>query len=194
VARQPRPDDHDEGSIGTVLELYHEDERMFGGSKWLVARCRIDNPPSWLRRGTPASINSSPLFSREMGGFELFRDALLNEVSILSPGTRPAEPHAQVLFLREVVDPWGAPPPTLSELGPLTEKNALAHWDARMELGEDPDAAFRDIERKLARRNYDPRLGRVWDRTNVRSPAAEVIHHGRDEILRRTFPTKITIR
>jgi hypothetical protein len=96
-------------------------------------------------------------------GRELAHSALVVELSLLSPSKRPAEPGARMLSLREVADPWLAPPPTLDELGPLTEENALAHWDARMALGEDPDAAFQDIQRKLAKQKRDPRLGRRSD-------------------------------
>ncbi len=153
--------DHDEGRvIGRVRELNRSDEPMIGW--WHVALIELHDPPSWANASTPVSLSTKPLFmsTSTMFGRELAHEALVVELSLLSPSKQPAEPLARMLTLRETVDPWDAPPPTLDELGPLTEENALAHWTARMELGEDPDAAFRDIERKLAKQKRDPRLGR----------------------------------
>jgi hypothetical protein len=177
--------DHDGEAIGRVLDTHRFDDVS---GLWLAARIRIDEPPGWLKKNTPVSVSGNSLFTRERNGHTV-KDILVRSVALVSPACTPAQSGARVLTLREQIDPWDAPPPTLSELGPLTQENAIEHWDARMALGEDPDAAFRDIERKLARRNYDPRLGRVWNRTNVRSPAA-----GRGELRTRTFPTKITVR
>jgi hypothetical protein len=155
---------HDEERvIGRVRELSRIDEPTLGW--WHAAMVELHDPPEWANSKTPVSLSTKPLHMSESTAYgrELAHSALVVELSLLSPSKRPAEPGARMLSLREVADPWLAPPPTLDELGPLTEENALAHWDARMALGEDPDAAFQDIQRKLAKQKRDPRLGRRSD-------------------------------
>ena len=60
-----------------------------------------DDPPGWLRKhNTKASFAFIALGQGTFTECEHVTDALINEVGILSPGTRPAEPLARVLSLR----------------------------------------------------------------------------------------------
>jgi hypothetical protein len=154
--------DTDGASIGRVDELHRWSD---GDGEWLAARCLLDDdPPDWVRQGTAASIALIDTLTRPLGAGTRFGAGFVTEVSLISPTERPREPMARVVLLRDVVDPWNLPPKTLAELGPLTEKNALDVWTARIELGEDPSAAYRDIEAKLAAQKGDARLGR---RSNI---------------------------
>jgi hypothetical protein len=178
--------DHDESRVvGRVRELSRSDEPMLGW--WHIALVELHDPPEWANASTPVSLSTKPLYmsASTAYGRELAHEALVVELSLVSPSQRPAEPLARMLTLHEAVDPWDAPPPTLDELGPLTEENALAHWDARIELGEDPSAAYLDIERKLAKQKGDPRLGRRPSHTGTL---------GRQQVLRRNCGQIIGIR
>jgi phage head maturation protease len=89
--------DHDDAQrVGTVREiLEHRDT----DGLWHAVIADVDDPPAWLKRGTPVSIGFAKLSRTEANGCERILDALLTEVSILSPATRPAEPNARVLSL-----------------------------------------------------------------------------------------------
>lgn len=101
--------DHSKEPIGRVKSVFSMDsaESVNGGigGKWLAAVVEIDDPPSWLKVGTPASISYAPTWRREENGWTVVERALLREVSILSGDKRPAEPCAQVLTLTAVEPP-----------------------------------------------------------------------------------------
>lgn len=71
---------------------------------WLVARAVVTDPPSWLARSTPASL-SQKILERSSFYAGLIRHALLDEVSLLSPGVKPAEPLAKVVLLERAEKP-----------------------------------------------------------------------------------------
>lgn len=68
----------------------------------------ITAAPSWLKYGTPASISTKILdhskfdeaLAPRLRAHELAYSAIVDEVSILSPGVKPAEPLAKVVFLK----------------------------------------------------------------------------------------------
>jgi hypothetical protein len=66
----------------------------------VLAVCDVTDPPSWLKRDTPASFEYRALRRSEFRGFRRVDQGLVSEVSILSPGVRPKEPAAKVLTLR----------------------------------------------------------------------------------------------
>ena len=121
--------DHDPSRpIGYVREL-----ATFEGADgpWVTARAIITAPPSWLRRGSAASVCYAATFKRELGPATHVRHGLVREVSVLSAACRPANPGAQLLLLEEIADapkiePM-APPPTPLEypmtLGALYEQH-----------------------------------------------------------------------
>jgi hypothetical protein len=84
--------------IGRVTSM-RVDECWTGGT-WLWVHAQID-PPEWLRTGCGVSISRSALHTRDMGTWGLVRGALLNEVSILSPGVEPQFPRARVVWIGE---------------------------------------------------------------------------------------------
>ena len=49
---------------------------------WLFARCSIDAPPGWLRRGTAASFECLPLRQQRMGDWNRVTRGLFREASI----------------------------------------------------------------------------------------------------------------
>jgi hypothetical protein len=96
--------DHDENrEIGTVNTLYRM-EWLDG--PWHVASCTLPGEkPSWLQRGCPASFSRKDLHRNEsfrVGGTTVDRvyHSWIEEVSILGPGVRPAEPLAEVLLVK----------------------------------------------------------------------------------------------
>ena len=93
--------DHDrERQVGTV-DLVHRMEWTDG--PWMVARATVTDPPGWLRTNdTKASFAFNALARGTFTTCEHVMEALINEVSILSPGKQPAEPLARVLSLRAV--------------------------------------------------------------------------------------------
>lgn len=93
--------DHDYGrEIGRVHRLSRDD---WLDGPWFFASATVDDPPSWLERGTPVSFGFGPVHIRDMAirdsRAEVVAQALV-EVSVLSPSKRPAEPLAQVISLR----------------------------------------------------------------------------------------------
>jgi hypothetical protein len=94
--------DHDDSKeIGTVTEL----SRMeWLDGPWFTAVARVTDAPAWLKRGTRVSFGFSPLHTRDVhirdSRAEVIGRGLVNEVSVLSPGKRPAEPLAEVLSVR----------------------------------------------------------------------------------------------
>jgi hypothetical protein len=95
-------------NIGRVLGLIEFD---FPPGRWVFASCEIDEPPEWLRRGTAASMSWCNLGVREPmpGGWLRHNAGLVTEVSVLSPGVKPAEPGAQVVTLNRTSPPPAAP-------------------------------------------------------------------------------------
>ena len=109
--------DHDDSrEIGVVHHLWRWD---WVDGPWVIAHVTVDNAPSWLRRGTPASFAFRVVQRRELNiagtQAEGIARGLVREVNILSPGTDPAEPRAEVLGLRQVSRTEYAQAPAQSE-------------------------------------------------------------------------------
>ena len=81
-----------------------------GDGPWFVAAATITDPPSWLRRGTPASFAFK---CPRLSSFNeaVMRAAYVTEVSVLSPGFQPAEPLARVLTFDPAKPPAAPPKP-----------------------------------------------------------------------------------
>jgi hypothetical protein len=94
--------DHEDRQIGVVRDVFRMDDTPLRAS-WWTARVEIDDAPEWLSTNTPASVGFAALHrGTPINGWDdLVRSALVTEVSVLSPGVRPAEPLAKVVFLRE---------------------------------------------------------------------------------------------
>jgi hypothetical protein len=90
--------DHDEHRpIGRVRELFEHPDT---DGLWLAALTTITAPPAWLRRGTPASISYINLRTQTLGESCRVLRGLVPEVSVLSPGVKPAQPGARVALLQ----------------------------------------------------------------------------------------------
>lgn len=99
--------------VGTV-DMIWKGEWVDG--PWYFARAAIDKPPAWLRKcDTKASFGLLPYERRTYTEGELLAGALVTEISILSPGTLPAEPLACVerLARTEAPKPAAARPAVL---------------------------------------------------------------------------------
>lgn len=127
--------------IGRVKSLLRTWETPFGGTQWLTAFCEITDPPCWLEKGTPASISYAALHRQELEGWMITRKGLVTEVSVLSPGKRPAEPLAQVVSFSPVERPAAAVPSTsdrvaAADSSPLEwPDEAARRWAAAAPLG-----------------------------------------------------------
>ena len=70
--------------IGHVLELMNLDDT---DAEWLAALCVIEHPPSWLGRGTAASVCFTPVERYNLGpGSRIIRGYCV-EVSVLRAGS-----------------------------------------------------------------------------------------------------------
>lgn len=94
-------DHQKENEIGRVLDLFvHPDA---GGGDWWWARAELDSTPEWLRTDLGVSVSYGLLRRQAMpGGWDRIHDALLTEVSILTPGKEPAHPRARVYWVGEL--------------------------------------------------------------------------------------------
>ena len=91
--------DHDDDrEIGYVREIVRMEEST---GPWLVGRAVVTDPTAWLRRGTAASLGSK-ILHRSSCYDDLVHSAIVAEISVLSPGVKPAEPLAQVTLLERV--------------------------------------------------------------------------------------------
>ena len=100
---------------GAPVLVDHDDDRPIGFARelcefpdtdgeWLAALTTITAPPGWLKRGTAASIGYASLYRQPLGDAERVLRGLATEVSVLSPGRRPAQPRAQVALFRRSTD------------------------------------------------------------------------------------------
>jgi hypothetical protein len=82
--------DHD---VNRVVGSVRSFSRMVDvDGPWYVAHATVDRCPAWLRnRDTKASFEHKNLFVNEdVFGCKVVRDAIVTEVSILSPDRRPS--------------------------------------------------------------------------------------------------------
>lgn len=92
-------DHNDDQRVGTVDELRHDWDSA-GHGIWWVARATIDDPPEWLgARETRASFAFIPLAQRSVGDWQVIDDAVITEITLLSPRRTPADSLARVELL-----------------------------------------------------------------------------------------------
>ena len=94
---------HDESrQIGTVRTLAVYDELLFGTlvAPYYVAHVDITEPTA-MKRGDGVSWGYNVLHELEIAGTRLIRSAIIREVSVLTPGVKPAEPFARVCWVGE---------------------------------------------------------------------------------------------
>jgi hypothetical protein len=93
--------DH-EHQIGELLKLLElDDVDPVPTTRWLCASVRVDEEPSWLKRGTGASMGYRVLQRGELFGWPVIRHAYLDEVTVCSPSYRPVEPLARVVYVED---------------------------------------------------------------------------------------------
>jgi hypothetical protein len=89
--------DHDR-PIGLVHELL---EHTDADGSWHAALVSLDESvPGWVKRGSAASFAIATVERQQIGDTTRVLRGLVFEVSVLSPGVKPAEPLAQVLTIR----------------------------------------------------------------------------------------------
>jgi hypothetical protein len=98
--------DHDpEQVVGRVVELARWDDGH-ELAPWLAARVEIfDGLAEWVSKRTAASFKYLTLHRSELHGWEVIRSGYVREVSVLHAGTRPAEPLARVVLIRDEPEP-----------------------------------------------------------------------------------------
>lgn len=129
--------DHDDDQeVGRIVDLLRFDDAH---GRWHWAKCEIDRPPEWLRRGTKASICFSALQRGEAANRGIVRRAIVREVSILSPGVKPAEPFAEVAVLKD------APKPARPQ---SRHERDLDQLRGLIALGWDPEQAVRRLRNR----------------------------------------------
>jgi len=104
VSEIPLLVDHDKSQqVGVVDMLYR---LQWTDGPWMVANATVHDAPPWLRKeDTKASFSFIALWHGTFTACEHVMDAFVREVSILSPGIKPAEPLARVLRLAPVDEP-----------------------------------------------------------------------------------------
>ena len=145
--------------IGWVTALRTDD--CWTGGMWQWIHAEINDPPAWLRKGTPVSISRAAYdTSTHTGGnWPLIRKALLTEVSILSPGHKPAHPRAQVEWIGEP-EPYDYRPPHFDELELLVGYKVT--WDnfeqANTEASRTPIQKHYDEHMAAKRATSEPQV------------------------------------
>jgi hypothetical protein len=93
--------DHDRGRpIGRVREIFIAPDVNAGVLRdWYFASTEIPDPPAWLKVGGAVSWSYSAMRTQQVGETKRVLRALLNEISVLSPSTAPAESLARVAWV-----------------------------------------------------------------------------------------------
>jgi hypothetical protein len=91
--------DHGERATGHVREFAYRAAPE--GGTWCFAHCLLDDPPGWLRRGTPASFESVLRRTIDLGGIEGVVDQRVTEVTLCSSSFGAVEPLARVEWVGE---------------------------------------------------------------------------------------------
>ena len=100
-------DNDEERVVGRIRSLMKIEDT---DGPWLAGVCEITDRPEWLKSGTAASLACKTLQANPgMFGFDVVRKGILAEISVLSPGHRPAEPRARVMTCRPTGEPKPAP-------------------------------------------------------------------------------------
>jgi len=157
---------HDESRvIGRVRELTRGEEPGLG--MWHLALIELHDPPEWANATTPVSLSTKPLSMSTctMFGRELADEALVVEISLLSPSKEPAEPLARMLTLHDAGTPrlahsnpvgMAVPTAAIRSAAPTRggQVDELAWVDALVDEGWSFEDAFDHVARECG---YDAR-------------------------------------
>jgi hypothetical protein len=123
--------------VGHVRELVEQDD-------WVWARCVITDPPEWLEaHRTAASFRFIPFQRQRYKNLDRVLDALVCEVSVLSPSFQPAEAGAKVSLLYE-------PKPKPRPLSRGEREMA----ELRRRLAASPERPFESVLAEVRRKFY----------------------------------------
>lgn len=161
--------DHDKNrQVGIVKRLYRIEEP---DGPWLCASCHVTSPPGWLTRDTAASFEFLPVHRSSFiqpGDADHIRKGWITEVSILSPGTAPAEPRAKVTLLEpsKPTKPAAAVASTSVHRTPVPARKAAEtdELNRRLEFLEAHGIAYRfeDVLENLKAELGGPTLDRLF--------------------------------
>jgi hypothetical protein len=92
---------HDRGRpIGRVREIFIAADVNAGVVRdWYFASAEIPDPPAWLKVSGAVSWSYFALRTQQVGETTRILRALISEISILSPATRPAKTLARVAWI-----------------------------------------------------------------------------------------------
>lgn len=142
--------DHDRGRrIGTVREIFTAPD-VAGGvvQDWYFAAVDLtDAAHGWVKRGGAVSWKHIPLREQAVGETTRLLRGIVREVSILAPGTEPAEPLARVVLF-ERSSSLALPPAKFSD--PLSRYG--------FKDGDDVEAFVTAAKRNELDKLYDERL------------------------------------
>ena len=162
-----RVDHIKEASVGRVTGL--RVDTCVGGPSgtWQYVHVTIDDPPGWLRKGTPVSISRACYQSRTPWDADwlLVQKAILTEVSLLSPGKTPAHPSACVEWM-EKREP--KPPPVAAP--------------DRSEAWHDPPVLRRSASDREELDELDRRVAWVEKRTGRQADFGEILENLKSEL------------
>jgi hypothetical protein len=104
--------DHDgDQVIGRVSSQFIAEDYVDGCGmrRWHMAEITGDLP-GWVKRGVGVSIGTKGQHSYNLGAVTIMGRGILEEVSVLGPGMTPANPGAQVAYVRDSAAPPGGRP------------------------------------------------------------------------------------
>ena len=137
--------------VGTVREIYTAPSVDGGHVRdWFYASCEITDPPGWLKVNGGVSWSYRTLQRQDVNGTERLLRALIDEISILTPSTRPAEPLARGCSSspqprrRRSRPPIAPSPARSSTTRPARSSGATTR--PRSWCGDADEARFRPIE------------------------------------------------
>jgi hypothetical protein len=162
--------DHDHARrVGTIVELVDMDD---SDGRWLCARCVIDDAPAWLRGGS--RVGSAASFgglrvtdAQPMpGGWTRVNRAIMTEVSVLAPATKPFEPRARVVLLERTsssaargFSPSDRAPAAAGEIIPIPQGHVRRRNTELDEFHRRLDAAGPNADFELILEAYRNELG-----------------------------------
>jgi hypothetical protein len=163
---EPTPvviDHDDERVVGHVEVAWVAEDVDYGTRvrKWHFASCELNEKPSWLERGGGVSWSYHPLHDYTAWGTDtkVLTSCVLREISLLSPGVRPAEPLARVCLVRPVEPPKPQPAPTPRVLAPVVTRSVRRPHSELEELRRRQEWAGDGVDFELICANLQRELG-----------------------------------
>jgi hypothetical protein len=158
--------DHDR-EVGRVRDIFaapHTD-----GRRWLFASVELDECPTWLKRDGGVSWSYRVLFDQDVRGTQRLLRAIIDEVTLVSPGFVPVEPLARVAWV-------GEPEPSPAATADRAAGGEVLYGDGKLVRRYFPNAVVAVGGVPVQRSGHMQRVGR--DVVVDEADGSQVIHHG----------------